>query len=295
MARLLTFACLLTFVHSPNVGAATSARLPNACNGLKLVWNPNTEPDLAGYRLYRRAIVNKSVVSNWKLLKELGKVTSVTCEEGNFLQLGHWELALTAFDTNFLESGKSEPVAYEVFLPLFVRDGVDVSNVGQGIVVQESDEPIVIEAEDYAFASPGATHQWVVLEEMANASHQRVVVAMPNNGTMVPDPNPSTTAALIYSIRVATPGTYYVWVRAGGDGGADNSVHIGVDKIPIETAKAVEGNAKRYTWWSRTRQSGRARVQLSVGEHQLWMWMREDGTEVDQIILTLDSSFIPSP
>jgi hypothetical protein len=73
-------------------------------------WDPNTEPDLAGYRLYR------SRVSGWYLkgnfLLEIparpGEIKTFTVEKPS-QGLHFW--VVTAYDTGFNESGFSDEVA----------------------------------------------------------------------------------------------------------------------------------------------------------------------------------------
>ena len=71
-----------------------------------LVWHANTEQDLEGYKLYRRALVGGST---WQLYTTLGLVTTYPLgphQDG-------YEFSLTAFDTSQNESEKSNTVNYD--------------------------------------------------------------------------------------------------------------------------------------------------------------------------------------
>ena len=93
-------------------------------------------------------------------------------------------------------------------------------------------------------------------------------------------------------------------MRAYSTGGEDNGLHLGIDGTwPEESARAQFCSGKnQWTWSSAQRRSsnhcGSPRtVFLTVdtpGEHEVHFSMREDGFELDKVLLVLDESFEPS-
>ncbi|MCX7635466.1 MAG: hypothetical protein N2Z74_06945, partial [Syntrophales bacterium] len=71
---------------------------------IRLTWDPNTEPDLAGYKIYYG---NASRVYTHSI--NVGKVTSYTL---NLDPRNRYYIAVTAYDTENLESGFSNEVRW---------------------------------------------------------------------------------------------------------------------------------------------------------------------------------------
>ncbi len=123
-----------------------------------------------------------------------------------------------------------------------------------------------------------------------------VMEAQPNNGQNINDPNILTTSPrLDYLVNFPTSGVYYVWVRAFGASGADDSVHIGLNGSISQfgtNMNNIPGGS--YTWFN-TVAVGAARVVVpSAGNHTLNIWMREDGVVLDRLLLTSDSAYVPT-
>jgi PKD repeat protein len=103
---------------------------------------------------------------------------------------------------------------------------------------------------------------------------------------------------LDYAIDFSTPGTYYVWVRMLGSSGSRDSVHVGLDGEPVSLGKWGVTD-KSGTWhWEEciSDSSGQTRVMVQVtapGAHNFNIWMREGGTAVDKVVLTMDADFVP--
>lgn len=109
-------------------------------------------------------------------------------------------------------------------------------------------------------------------------------------------------AVLSYPIEVASPGRYYIWVRAYSTNSEDNGLHFGLDgEWPESGARwqTVQKNGWHWDCKQRTEEEHTGvPMQLwldipTAGSHELLMSMREDGAEVDQIVLAKDETFRP--
>lgn len=109
-------------------------------------------------------------------------------------------------------------------------------------------------------------------------------------------------AVLHYPVRFASPGRFYVWVRACSTTSEDNGLHFGIDgRWPESGARwqTVQKNGWHWDCKQRT-ETVHTGVPLQLwldvataGEHELLMSMREDGIEVDQIVLARDIAWRP--
>lgn len=98
-----------------------------------------------------------------------------------------------------------------------------------------------------------------------------------------------------YKVKFTTTGKYYVWVRAYSTGTEDNGVHVGLDGTWPESGKRMQWceGKNQWTWASKQRTAANhcGEEQLiyldinTVGIHTISFSMREDGFEMDKIIL----------
>lgn len=109
---------------------------------------------------------------------------------------------------------------------------------------------------------------------------------------------------LTYRVVFSTPGRYYVHARAYSTGTEDNGVHVGVDDTWPASGRRIQwcSGKNRWTWSSAQRDSGGSACGVehtifidvpSAGEHLVQLSMREDGFELDKVILTLDDAYVP--
>ena len=128
--------------------------------------------------------------------------------------------------------------------------------------------------------------------------------------------DPTRAPTLSYRVFFETPGRYYVWVHARGQGPAANGLHVGLDGdwprndlVDPSTMRLQFRNGWR---WTQTRRGGRqhtgvsgtdevserdANVWLQIdtpGVHTIELGMREDGLEIDKVLLTTDPELEPS-
>jgi hypothetical protein len=127
---------------------------------------------------------------------------------------------------------------------------------------------------------------------------------------------PGQAATLHYRVWFETTGRFYVWARARGQGPAANGLHIGLDgEWPRNDL--IDGSTMRMQfpgggWRWNQRRRGRnqhtgvrgtdevserdANIWLQIDEpglHVISLGMREDGLELDKLVMTTDPDYEP--
>ncbi len=113
---------------------------------------------------------------------------------------------------------------------------------------------------------------------------------------------PGKMAVLTYRVHFTTPGRYHVWARVYSTGPEDNGLHFGLDGQWPESGRQWQ-TIKKKTWsWDSRQRTEQVHVGvlgqlfldvLTVGEHTIQVSMREDGFELDKILLTTDAKYTP--
>jgi hypothetical protein len=113
---------------------------------------------------------------------------------------------------------------------------------------------------------------------------------------------PGLMAVLSYKVYINTPGRYYVWIRSYSTGSEDNGVHVGIDGEWPESGKRWQTVQKqKWAWECKQRtQEVHTGVPMQLfldiekaGDHELMISMREDGFEMDKIVLSRNKEFKP--
>jgi hypothetical protein len=176
---------------------------------------------------------------------------------------------------------------------------VQVQSVSCDKVFIESGGIATFEAENYLTKSAGTGNlpaaNWVRSTEQAGYSGSGAMGSTFLGDSSLFSGDSTHGAALTYRVRFTSLGTYYAWVRILGPGGAANSIHAGFSGNPLTYGlRGMEVNASGWHW---EETAAGSRVSFSVikpGDHIFNIWMREDGTYVDKIVLTKDSGLTPS-
>ena len=190
----------------------------------------------------------------------------------------------------------------------------------------QSNDIIVIEAEHFATQHLDTTRRWLVFDG-TNDEHNYADADLPHynnasNGAYIeilPDTRsnhyeklirgenfsniPGKIGVLSYPIFFEKPGKYYVWARAYSTGSEDNGIHIGLNGQWPETGQRLQLCKGKHQWtWSsaqriKTNHCGVPNTIFvdvpSEGVHNLMISMREDGFELDKLLLTQDSTYLP--
>jgi hypothetical protein len=166
--------------------------------------------------------------------------------------------------------------------------------------VQELDGAVCLEAENYDTSLPQGGHRWTVISETGAAGGE-CLQALPNDGVKkdakFTEYDPIKDAPkLDYRINFTRTGNYHVWIRAKGNK-SDNSVHVGINGKGIPSSDMIEfpPSTSNYVWSKATKDKQDAFISISsIGFHTINVWMDEDGTKLDRILLTSDAGYDPS-
>jgi hypothetical protein len=114
---------------------------------------------------------------------------------------------------------------------------------------------------------------------------------------------PGKLAILSYKVHFTNPGRYRVWARTYSTGSEDNGVHFGLDDTWPESGQRWQ-TVKKFGWhWDSRQRTREVHVGVpgllyldipSAGEHTIRISMREDGFEIDKILLAKDFDYEPT-
>lgn len=197
-------------------------------------------------------------------------------------------------------------------------------SIAQGY--EEQDGIVSIEAEDFASQTKADVRRWFRFDSstpdhsyadsdkthVEGASGGAYLEILPDTRTnhdeeLIHGENFSEEAGemcvLTYPFFVTQPGRYYIWGRAFSTGPEDNGAHFGLDGVWQESSKRLQfcSGKDQWTWSSAQRRPenhcGDPRTLWidieEPGQHTLMVSLREDGFELDKIVLALDESFQP--
>ncbi len=159
-----------------------------------------------------------------------------------------------------------------------------------------NDGLLILEAEDADRVSAAGGHAWQ-LKTDTGASGGGLRHALPNTGAL--RSGTSQSPSLDFDVNFPDSGTWFIWVRGRGDTnasgeGKNDSLHVGLDGV-LAGGAAIDNFPSEWTWSRSTRSSRTARLEVTnAGMHEVTVWMREDGIELDRILLTRDASYVPT-
>ena len=172
--------------------------------------------------------------------------------------------------------------------------------IGSDKLFEEVNNTVSIQAEDYSHCSHGywgaENIEWVIEATKEGYTGTGYVVAIPDEKMKMGD---TTNGPRIgFNISFETPGTFNVWVRMSGPSGSSDSIHLGLNGMPVTfgaNGLGIWDPAVGDTWMWKDSMGSRITLEVPTpGEHQFYIWMREDGVRVDSIILTTDTQYNPN-
>ena len=100
---------------------------------------------------------------------------------------------------------------------------------------------------------------------------------------------------LRYLVRFNAPGTYYVWLRGLADDTGNHGVHVGLDGRLSSRVEVSLPEHADWAWFNDTVDGRMATLEVpSAGNHIVRVWMPTDGFRFDSLLLTTDSTLVPS-
>ena len=111
-------------------------------------------------------------------------------------------------------------------------------------------------------------------------------MVVPDAGVNFVAPFDNVSPEMQYGITFNKTGTHYVFLLSKGPSSASNSCHIGIDDDPVVSGSDIGYIPSSLGWSSLTMGHGKARFNVdAAGVHTLNLWMREDGTQIDKILI----------
>ena len=160
----------------------------------------------------------------------------------------------------------------------------------------EQNGRVVLEAENFSSIQNHGAHRWTTAVQDSGWVGTGAIGTTPDNNLRHDSSFVGVSPEVSYDIVFQRTGTYYVWLRLYAPSSQSNSIHAGLDGHFSASADRIETLQFGAWAWTRSTMNGPI-AELRVeegGEHTFHLWMREDGTRVDRILLTTDSSYRPT-
>ena len=194
------------------------------------------------------------------------------------------------------------------------------------LVFEEMDGVLAIECEHFFKQSKTENRAWYIFSEKSSVDLKpdpdRSHIAGASGGAyleILPDTRanhsekliqgenftdkPGLMAVLSYKVYFNTPGRYYVWVRSFSTGSEDNGVHVGIDGQWPESGKRWQTVQKQKWAWECKQRTPEVHTGVPMqlfldidkaGAHEIMISMREDGFEMDKLVLSRNKDFKPT-
>ena len=189
---------------------------------------------------------------------------------------------VTFGNANAVDTTASFSVNGTYVLRLTADDGELTRSDDVAITVNPPPITITREAESGSLTAP------MVVRSSGTASGGQYVEVPNGAGDNLNDATFGGPGQVSFSINIPQSGTYALWARTIAPGGGSDSFYVTRNNATILIKEW--GVPQSTTWkWNKVNN-----VSISAGGFSLQFRQREDGTQLDQIILTNDLSFVPS-
>ncbi len=169
---------------------------------------------------------------------------------------------------------------YNKILILPTGDIIWVYPETEVIYKQDSLGLVAFKAAGYESKENSMTHQWEL--------QQGWMVAEPDGGLNVKQ-DINNTPRLNYNIQIVKGGTHYLWIKGKGPHGSSDSINYGIDGERLGTITFKDRLWSNYTQYTKTR----ATLDLSPGDYVFTLWMREDGTKIQEVRISNSEVYTP--
>jgi hypothetical protein len=161
-----------------------------------------------------------------------------------------------------------------------------------------SDGIVSMEAEHYYANIIQGSHSWTLITSPTGCSGGYAMQANPDNITVVDTDYVTGSPRLDFSVNFVKTGAHYIWIRGHKTGGADDSLHAGLDNQALSSCDRISNfSGSGWAWTSTTLDNDKSRATFNVkspGVHTVNIWMREDGFSIDKIVLTTNPNYTPT-
>jgi uncharacterized repeat protein (TIGR01451 family) len=155
----------------------------------------------------------------------------------------------------------------------------------------ESNGLVVMEAENGDIAN-GATHNWLRLTALDGYTGTSYVQTSPDIDALYQPSDIISSPVVAYPINVTTPETYTLWLRGYPANAAGDSAYVGLNEQTVEVTGFTPGE---WTWANTTTAGVTATLAITTSDvYTVNLLMREDGLRLDRLLLTTDTTFIPT-
>lgn len=174
----------------------------------------------------------------------------------------------------------------------------------KNLIQQKGNEPIAVEAEDFDSNVAQGCHWWSVVDDETASGNKKVQcfpdLSKDKTGVITEYGIHDTrkdAPKLDYRIHFNTPGVYYIWARSQSYDHYGNSFHLGMNGEPVTSSDNIEclGENNTWIWDNDTKDKTPATIEIKkAGPVTINIWPREDGIQIDKLVLTLDSVYQPA-
>jgi len=154
---------------------------------------------------------------------------------------------------------------------------------------------VCVEAENYHANVEVGGHSWEEIGPTGGFTGELGMHSPNGNGNHGNSGYSTTSEHLDYEIEFVKTGTHYVWVKAWGANGSDDSCNLGLNGVETPNTDRMTGYSNNYRWWNDLMdQPEIPQIEITeAGVHTLNLWVREDGLIVDKILLTTNPDYVP--
>jgi hypothetical protein len=172
------------------------------------------------------------------------------------------------------------PVIDDAVLPEAPAIDAPMIDAPPDVIPPDALTSFVFEAEA-STSMTATTFTWTFAADVPGYSGTGFMRALPAGGQLCSTESMVITCApsLVFAFDVGVPDSYYVHARVLASNDSEDSFWYGFDDVVL-SAPAL---AVTVTWtWEST-----GPIPLAAGAHTFHFWMREDGTRVDRVAITL--------
>jgi RHS repeat-associated protein len=150
-----------------------------------------------------------------------------------------------------------------------------------------------MEAEHFAGQLRRGNRTWEPQASLVGYAGSGYISALPDTDLQFTIAYTATSPELYYTVNFTTTGTYYIWLRGYAPNGAGDSVYVGLDDRPVTILTGFV--PRTWSWATMSNQGTPVVIEVTQpGLHTLRFWQREDGLRLDRLLLTTDTTFIPT-